>query len=170
MADFGQATKQQTESFDDLEGKYLIFNLGTEEYGIGILKIKEIISMHPITPVPQTPKYVKGVINLRGKVIPVTDLRMRFGMEAIEYTPQTCIIVVEMDGQAGKGLIGVVVDSVSEVLNIKGTEIQNTPAFGFNLDTQFILGMAQKDGGVKILLEIDRVLDAEQIPLNGDTH
>jgi purine-binding chemotaxis protein CheW len=91
-------------------------------------------------------------------------------MEAIEYTPQTCIIVVEMDGQAGKGLIGVVVDSVSEVLNIKGTEIQNTPAFGFNLDTQFILGMAQKDGGVKILLEIDRVLDAEQIPLNGDTH
>lgn len=170
MADCGQTAKQQSELSDGREGKYLIFDLGTEEYGIGILKIKEIISMLPITPVPQTPVYVKGVINLRGKVIPVTDLRLRFGMEAIEYTAQTCIIVVEIEGQAGKVPIGIVVDSVREVVNIKGTEIESTPSFGFNLDTQLILGMAKKDGGVKILLEIERVLGAEQVALIDEEH
>ena len=168
MAELSQTTQHQIEPFDNLEGKYLIFNLGNEEYGIGILKIKEIISMLPITPVPQTPQYVKGVINLRGKVIPVADLRLRFGMEAIEYSAQTCIIVVEIDGQAGKVHMGIVVDSVREVLNIKAAEIESSPTFGFDLDTQFILGMAKKEGDVKILLEIERVLGAEQILLSDD--
>ena len=169
MAALSQTTQQQSEPFDNLEGKYLIFNLGNEEYGIGILKIKEIISMLPITPVPQTPQYVKGVINLRGKVIPVADLRLRFGMVAIEYTAQTCIIVVEIDGQAGKVYMGIVVDSVREVLNIKATEIESSPTFGVNVGTQFILGMAKKEDGVKILLEIGRVLGAEQVILNDET-
>ncbi|MBW1717509.1 MAG: purine-binding chemotaxis protein CheW, partial [Deltaproteobacteria bacterium] len=98
--------------------------------------------MMPITPVPRTPDYVKGVINLRGKVIPVVDLRLRFGMDEIDYTERTCIIVVEIEGQAGIVLIGIVVDAVSEVLNIKGEDIEETPTFGTKLDTEYILGMA----------------------------
>jgi len=145
------------------EGKYLTFSLAREEYGIGILKIREIIGMMPVTSVPQTPEYVKGVINLRGKVIPVADLRLRFGMEAIDYTDRTCIIVVEIAGQVGTIQIGIVVDAVSEVLNIKGEEIEDTPTFGTNLDTDYILGMAKMEGGVKILLDIDMVLSAEEI-------
>jgi len=101
------------------EGKYLTFTLASEDYGIGILKIKEIIGMMPITSVPQTPSFVKGVVNLRGKVIPVVDLRLKFGMPAIDYTERTCIIVVEISGQSGAIKIGIVVDAVSEVLNIK---------------------------------------------------
>ena len=144
------------------EGKYLTFTLSNEEYGIGILKIKEIIGMMAITPVPQTPDFVKGVINLRGKVIPVIDLRLRFGMEAIDYTERTCIIVVEIEGAAGTVQIGIVVDAVSEVLNVNGEDIEDTPTFGTKLDTNYILGMAKMKGGVKILLDIDRVLSAEE--------
>jgi len=147
----------------DKEGKYLTFSLAEEEYGIGILKIKEIIGMLPVTSVPQTPEYVKGVVNLRGKVIPVIDLRLRFEMEPIDYTERTCIIVVEIAGQAGTVLIGIVVDSVSEVLNIKVEDIEETPAFGSQVNTEYILGMAKMEGGVKILLDIDKVLGAEEI-------
>ena len=145
------------------EGKYLTFSLAKEEYGIGILKIKEIIGMLPITAVPQTPAFVKGVINLRGKVIPVVSLRLRFGLPEIDYTERTCIIVVEIHVAAGATVIGIVVDSVSEVLNIKGDEIERTPEFGTRINTDFILGMAKKEGGVKILLDIDKVLTAEEI-------
>ena len=145
------------------EGKYLTFTLAEEEYGIGILKIKEIIGMLPITSVPRTPDFVKGVINLRGKVIPVIDLRLRFGMGEIDYTERTCIIVVEIDGQVGTVLIGIVVDSVSEVLNIKGEDVEDTPSFGTKPDTEYILGMAKMEGGVKILLDINRVLGGEEL-------
>ena len=145
------------------EGKYLTFTLADEEYGIGILKIKEIIGMMPVTTVPQTPDFVKGVINLRGKVIPVMDLRLRFGMESIDYTERTCIIVVEIEGSNGTIQIGIVVDSVSEVLNIKGEDIEDTPTFGTKLNTEYILGMAKMEGGVKILLDIDRVLSEGDI-------
>jgi len=145
------------------EGKYLTFSLAEEEYGIGILKIKEIIGMLPITSVPQTPDFVKGVINLRGKVIPVIDLRLRFSMGEIEYTERTCIIVVEIESQAGTVMIGIVVDSVSEVLNIKGDDIAETPTFGTRLNTEYILGMAKMGGGVKILLDIDKVLSADEV-------
>jgi purine-binding chemotaxis protein CheW len=146
----------------DKEGKYLTFTLAEEEYGIGILKIKEIIGMMPVTTVPQTPEFVKGVINLRGKVIPVMDLRLRFGMEAIDYTERTCIIVVEIEGAVGTVQIGVVVDSVSEVLNIKGEELEETPTFGAKLNTDYILRMAKMEGGVKILLDIDKVLNQDE--------
>ncbi len=154
---------QAIKAMADREGKYLTFSLAQEEYGIGILKIREIIGMMPVTSVPQTPEYVKGVINLRGKVIPVADLRLRFGMQAIDYTDRTCIIVVEIAGQVGTIQIGIVVDAVSEVLNIKGEEVEDTPTFGTKLDTDFILGMAKMEGGVKILLDIDQVLSAEEI-------
>jgi purine-binding chemotaxis protein CheW len=153
---------QAVKAMVNREGKYLTFSLAGEEYGIGILKVKEIIGMMPITMVPRTPPFVKGVINLRGKVIPVVDLRLKFGMEEMGYTERTCIIVVEIAGQGSSLLIGIVVDAVSEVLNIKGGDIEETPAFGAKLDTEYILGMAKMNGGVKILLDIDRVLKGEE--------
>jgi purine-binding chemotaxis protein CheW len=145
------------------EGKYLTFSLAGEEYGIGILKVKEIIGMMPVTHVPQTPEFVKGVINLRGKVIPVVDLRLRFALEAAAYTERTCIIVVEVAGANGSVMMGIVVDAVSEVLNIRGADIESTPAFGVRLNTDFILGMAKAAGGIKILLDIDKVLSSEDL-------
>lgn len=144
-------------------GKYLTFSLADEEYGIGILKVKEIIGMMPITSVPRTPEFVKGVINLRGKVIPVMDLRLKFGMPAIDYTDRTCIIVVEIDTEDMTIQIGIVVDSVSEVLNIREEEMENAPSFGTQVDTAYILGMAKIDSGVKILLDIDRVLSTREL-------
>ena len=163
MAELAEKMDQAVSAMVDREGKYLTFSIAGEEYGIGILKIKEIIGMMPITLVPQTPEHVKGVINLRGKVIPVVDLRLRFKMESIEYGERTCIIVVEIATQAETVQIGIVVDSVSEVLNIKGEDIENTPTFGTKLNTDYILGMAKVQGGVKILLDIDKVLSAEDI-------
>lgn len=144
-------------------GKYLTFSLESEEYGIGILKVKEIIGMLPITSVPRTPEFVKGVINLRGKVIPVIDLRSKFDMKSTSYNDRTCIIVVEIDASQVTVLIGIVVDTVSEVLNIKEDEIEETPAFGTKLDTRYILGMAKQEGGVKILLNIDKVLSSDEM-------
>ena len=154
---------QAVKAMLDKEGKYLTFSLAGEEYGIGILKVKEIIGMMSITMVPQTPSYLKGVINLRGKVIPVVDLRLKFGMESIEYNERTCIIVVEISGTGRTVHMGIVVDSVSEVLNIKAGDIEETPNFGTKLNTEYILGMAKSAGGIKILLDIDRVLSAEEI-------
>jgi purine-binding chemotaxis protein CheW len=165
MANETETMDQAVQAMADKEGKYLTFFLADEEYGIGILKIKEIIGMMPITTVPQTPEFVKGVINLRGKVIPVIDLRLRFGMEAIDYTDRTCIIVVEIDGSAGTVQIGIVVDAVSEVLNVNEEEIEETPTFGAKLNTDYILGMAKMEGGVKILLDIDRVLSNDEVSL-----
>ena len=147
------------------EGKYLTFSLAGEEYGVSILKVKEIIGIMPITRIPRTPGFLRGVINLRGKVIPVVDLRLKFGMEEIAYTERTCIIVLEIAGASGPVLIGIVVDAVSEVLNIKGADIEETPSFGTNLDTDYILGMAKIGSGVKILLEINKVLNAEEMNL-----
>jgi purine-binding chemotaxis protein CheW len=132
---------------------------------IGILKVKEIIGMMPITSVPRTPDFVKGVINLRGKVIPVIDLRLKFAMDAMDYTDRTCIIVVEIDTESSTVLTGIVVDTVSEVLNIKEEEIENPPDFGTSLNTAYILSMAKMEGGVKILLDIDKVLSSEEINL-----
>ena len=163
MSNETQHINQAVKLMADKEGKYLTFSLADEEYGIGILKIREIIGMMPITSVPQTPEFVKGVINLRGKVIPILDLRLRFNMEAIDYTDRTCIIVVEIESQAGTVQIGAVVDSVSEVLNVGSNDIEETPSFGTKLNTEYILGMAKIEGGVKILLDIDKVLNDEEI-------
>ena len=165
MGETTKAVDQAWKVMGNLEGKYLTFSLAGEEYGIGILKVKEIIGMMAITTVPRTPVFVKGVINLRGKVIPVVDLRLKFGMEEIACTERTCIIVVEIGGQAGPVLIGIVVDSVSEVLNIKAGDIENPPTFGARLDTDYILGMAKMNAGVRILLDIGKVLGEEGLPV-----
>lgn len=169
MSEVAEASAIHQEGLRTKEGKYLTFALDREEYGIGIIKVKEIIGLMPITPVPQTPAYVKGVINLRGKVIPVIDLRLRFGMERAAYTERTCIVVVEADAGADKALIGIVVDSVSEVLNIRGELIEETPAFGTKLTTDYILGMAKTEGSLKILLDIDKVLQTHGVPLSALT-
>jgi purine-binding chemotaxis protein CheW len=163
MEEMTHTKKQSVKMTAEKEGKFLTLSLAGEEYGIEILKVKEIIGMMPITTVPLTPPSVKGVINLRGKVIPVVNLRLKFGMEEVAYTDRTCIIVVEIKRQGGSVLIGIVVDSVSEVLNIKANDIEETPAFGVRVDTNYILGMAKMSGGVKILLDIDRVLNADEL-------
>ncbi len=165
MAELAQTMNYEVNDMAQKEGKYLTFVLAQEEYGIGIRKIKEIIGMMSITTVPQAPEFVKGVINLRGKVIPVMDLRLRFGMGCVDYTDRTCIVVAEIEQGAGTVMIGIVVDAVSEVLNIKGADIQETPTFGVKLNTDYILGMAKLNDGVKILLDIDRVLTGQEINL-----
>lgn len=165
MSSETQNINQAVKVIAEKEGKYLTFTLAGEEYGIGILKIKEIIGMIPVTSVPKTPEFVKGVINLRGKVIPVIDLRLRFGMESIDYTERTCIIIVEVSGPSGKVMMGIVVDSVSEVLNIKSDEIDETPRFGVALNTDYILGMAKSDRSVKILLDIDQILTTSEMAI-----
>jgi purine-binding chemotaxis protein CheW len=163
MAERGNPADQNVKTLRDREGKYLTFSLAGEEYGLGILKVKEIIGLMPITPVPKTPSFVKGVINLRGKVIPVADLRLKFDMEEMTYTERTCIIVVEIREGLGNILMGLVVDSVSEVLNIKSGELEDTPAFGVQMDTDYIMSMAKTGEGVKILLDIDKVFGGEEV-------
>jgi purine-binding chemotaxis protein CheW len=148
---------------DTKSGKYLTFKLAEEDYGISLLKVREIIGMMPITSVPRTPEFVKGVINLRGKVIPVTDLRLRFGMPENEYTERTCIIVVEIRTAESTVQMGIVVDAVTEVLPVREEEIEPAPEFGASVDTRYILGMANMEGTVKILLDIDRVLTSDEI-------
>ena len=144
-------------------GKYLTFGLSNEEYGLPILKVREIFGLMAITAVPRTPTHVRGVINLRGQVISVVDLRSKFAMPAREPTEETCIIVVQTTCHSRKVNIGLIVDRVSEVLNIAEDKIENAPDFGgSNFDPQFILGMGKIGTAVKILLDIDRVLDARE--------
>ena len=126
--------EKNLESISGKEGKYLTFSLVGQEYGLEIVKVKEIIGVMEVTPVPQTPKYVEGGINLRGKIIPVINLRVKFGLEFQEYTERTCIIVVEIMGNSGSIFMGIVVDSVSEVLNIGLEELEETPNFGIKVD------------------------------------
>jgi len=142
-------------------GKYLTFALGREEYGLAILKVREIIGCMDITAVPRTPEYVKGVINLRGQVIAVIDLRAKFGMEPAARTDETCIIVVEIQHDQAKCSTGVIVDHVSEVLNIPSENIEDPPSFGVAGD--FILGMGKIGKSVKILLDIDRILSTTEV-------
>lgn len=146
-----------------LAGKYLTFRIDDEEYGIQINKVREIIGVLDVTPVPQTVDYLLGVINLRGKVIPVVDLRLKFGLEYRQPDDRTCIVVVEVFSEGGAMLLmGVVVDSVREVVNVTAADLEPAPGFGVDLDMSYLLGMAKVDGKVKIILDIDKVL--------GDRH
>ncbi len=156
-------TLEHSDTLESLAGKYLTFNLGNEGFGLEILKVQEIIGMQNITVVPMTPEYVKGVINLRGKVIPVIDLRLKFGMPSQENTRKTCIIVVQVHGDESGLIMGIVVDEVSEVLNIAAEQIESSSALGSRLDSQFILGMAKTEAAVKILLDIDKILSPDEI-------
>lgn len=140
-------------------GKYLTFVLGREGYGVPVLKVREIIRLSAITPVPQMPDYVKGVLNLRGKIIPVTDLRLKFRLAKAEDTERTCIVVVQIAaGDAGPSAVGLIVDAVEEVANLNDSDIEPTPDFAGALSTDYILGIAKVKGTVKALLDIDKVV------------
>lgn len=145
-----------------LAGKYLTVGLASEAYGIAVLKVREIIRLQKITPVPQLPDFVKGVINLRGRVIPIIDLRAKFGLKA-DITDRTCIVVVQVKQAKTYVQMGLIVDGVEEVVNIAAEEIEPTPEFGAQIDTAYLLGMAKLKGAVKTLLDIDRVVAAETL-------
>lgn len=149
----------RAESVADVESnKYLTFSLANEEYGVEILRVREIIGLMDITAVPQMPYYMKGVINLRGKVIPVVDLRLKFGMEPAEYDAQTCVVVVDV-GQ----LTGIIVDTVREVLDVASDQIDPAPPMGAGVDTSFVMGMGKVKDSVKILLDIRKALDCPEL-------
>ncbi len=147
----------------ELAGKYLTFKLGKEEYGIEILKVIEIIGIMEITEIPRTPDFVKGVVNLRGVIHPVIDLRTKFSMQRVDFTDETCIIVVVIEYDGKKEQMGIIVDSVSEVLDIEVDEIEETPSLGSGIDTNFIKGMAKTKGSVKILLDVEKVLSTQEV-------
>ena len=160
-----QKEEQKKAGADSRTGKYLTFLLGREEFAIQVLKVREIMGIQDITAVPQTPSYIKGVINLRGKVIPVVDLRLKFCLPEAEYTQRTCIIVVQVQSAGVTLHTGIIVDAVSEVLNLSGGDIEDTPDFGDGGSSaaSYLLGMAKVKGKVKILLDIDRVLSAHEV-------
>mgnify|MGYP001431556483 CR=1 FL=1 len=158
MTDMNELKRDRATDSPKNDNKYLTFALGAEEYGVEILKVREIIGYIDVTAVPQTPSHVKGVINLRGQVIPVIDLRAKFGMATTDVTDQTCIIVVEITQNSRKFNTGIVVDRVREVLDIAGGNIEEAPRFGASVNTDFILGMGKVGDAVKILLDIDKVL------------
>ena len=148
---------------DTRAGKYLTFMVGKEEFGVAVLKVREIMEMQEVTALPLTPPYLKGVINLRGKVTPVIDLRLKFGLPGIDTTERTCIVVVQVQGESTPIVIGIVVDEVSEVLTMTSGDIEDTPDFGADVATDYILGIARMKGKVKILLDIDQVLSRHEI-------
>ncbi|MDD2706582.1 MAG: chemotaxis protein CheW [Verrucomicrobiae bacterium] len=149
-------------------GKYLTFFLGKEAYAIPVLKVREIIRMIDITPVPKMPEHIKGVVNLRGKVISIIDLRIRFHLSKADTTERTCIVVVEVQTPAkDRILMGLIVDAVEEVLNIGKDDIEPTPDFGTRFSTEYILGMAKSKGTVKTLLDIDQIISAELAEVVG---
>ena len=148
---------------DDRAGKYLAFQLGKEEYAIRVLKVREIIGVQEITTVPQTPDYIRGVFNLRGKVIPVVDLQRKFGFATTENNARTCIVVVEVASAGRVMLMGILVDAVSEVRNIAAGDIEDTPDFGRDVSVPYLLGVAKSKGQVNLLLDIDSALRTHEV-------
>jgi purine-binding chemotaxis protein CheW len=165
QASQASATKERVSAAttDLRSGKYLVFDLNGEECCIQVLKVREIIGVQDITAVPQTPVFVKGVINLRGKVIPVVDLRLKFGLPEQDYNQRTCIVVVQIERDSRATMMGIVVDSVAEVLNIAAHDIEDSPNFGQGVATPYLLGMAKIKGRVKILLDIDEVMTSPEL-------
>jgi purine-binding chemotaxis protein CheW len=144
-------------------GKYLTFNLALEVYGVEVLHVREIVGINAITAVPHTPRFIKGVMNLRGKIVPLVDLRLKFGMEGTEYSRETCVVVVEVAGSREKILIGVIVDSVREVIDVGATDMAEIPSFGVRVNTSFLSGLANVKSGLILLLDIDHVLSHEEL-------
>ena len=142
------------------ESKYLSFRLGNETYAIEILKVREIIGLLDITAVPKTANHIRGVVNLRGKIVPVLDMRAKFGLPAVEARRENCIITVMAEAAAGPLLVGILVDSVSEVMSVAGEDLEPVPALGHDMRLDFVLGLAKTQGKVSILLDIDRVIQA----------
>jgi purine-binding chemotaxis protein CheW len=164
MSAVQQMTEGVVDTSEDLGGKYLTFFLDREEYGIQILTVREIIGLMPVTTVPQTPYFVRGIINLRGKIIPVVCLRQKFGMSTIEDTEETCIIVVQTGGLE----LGMVVDEVSEVLDISGNDVVEAPSLGTEIETDYLLGVGRHEDRVTLLLDLNQIFPpADLAELNG---
>jgi purine-binding chemotaxis protein CheW len=144
-------------------GKYLTFNLSNETYGVAVKYVREILAVTAITAVPNTPKFIKGVMNLRGKIIPLIDLRIKLGLECREYTRETCIVVVEVPGSREKLLIGVIVDSVHDVIDVVSAEIDDIPSFGVRINTAFLSGLANTKNGLSLLMNIEHVLSHDEL-------
>lgn len=159
----GTATIDEVLDRQGLAGKYLTFKLGVESYGVGILKVQEIIGIMAITHVPRMPAFVRGVINLRGKVIPVVDLPLKFGMDSRADTEKTCVIVAQVAEGTHSVTMGLIVDEVSEVLDVRVEQIEPAPSFGAGVDTAFILGMGKVGEKVVMLLDVDRVLSVNEL-------
>ncbi|HRC73632.1 MAG TPA: chemotaxis protein CheW [Candidatus Competibacter sp.] len=143
--------------------QYLTFSLAGEEYGVDILKVQEIRGWAPVTKVPNAPAFVRGVMNLRGAIVPVIDLRLRFNLESVEYTKTTVVIVVTVQSASGSRIIGTVVDGVSDVLNLNVADIQPAPDFGTAVHTEFISGLVTVEAGMVMLLDVDRLLSVEEM-------
>ncbi len=148
--------ENQSADIDSRAGKYLTFFLANEEYGVEILKVQEIIGRLPITPVPLTSKYIRGVINLRGKIHPIMDLKVKFGMDTTVITDETCIIVIKTDNV----MTGILVDKVSEVVSVASEDIEDTPSLGTEINSDFLLGVSKTGGRIKLLLDIEKIITA----------
>lgn len=150
-------------SKDELSSQYLTFMLGDEYYGVDILRVQEIKGWTPVTAIPNTPKYIKGVLNLRGTIVPIVDLRNRFNLESEEYTALTVIIVLSIQSEQSTRVVGVVVDSVSDVMNVSAENIKPTPELGSGVQTDFIHGMATTDDQMAMLLDIDKMMSLDEL-------
>lgn len=158
-----QSLELEKNEISYLAGKYLTFELAPEIYGIEILKVQEIIGIMKVTRVPKLPEFIKGVINLRGKVIPVVDLRLKFSLNSVEITEKTCIIVVQVARGNSVIVMGLIVDQVSEVLDIKNEQLEPAPSFGSSIDTDFLLGIGKVEDKVIMLVNVDQVLSLEEL-------
>jgi purine-binding chemotaxis protein CheW len=153
---------QEITNTSSKEGKHLTFQLAAARYGVDILQVQEIICVPPITRVPQAPQYIQGVINLRGRIIPVMNLRTRFGLPTIKFDEKSCIIVVIINKNSEKIALGVIVDTVLEVIDFSNSEIEPTPDYGVTLDTSFIKGIGRKsEESLNVLIDIDKLLNNE---------
>jgi purine-binding chemotaxis protein CheW len=160
--------KYLTKEIEDIAGMFLTFKLAKETYGVEILKVQEIIGMMKFTTVPRTPDFIKGVVNLRGKVIPIIDLRLKFNLEEIEYTELTCIIVVQLKTPTQTIITGIIVDEVSEVINITKEQIEPAPSFGTAVETDFILAIGKLTNNVVMLLDIDKVFTTQDTSITAE--
>lgn len=151
--------ENQSMKVDSRAGKYLTFFLAGEEYGVEILKVQEIIGRMPITPVPLTSRYIRGVINLRGKIHPIMDMKIKFGIDETQITDETCIIVIKTAGL----MMGILVDKVSEVVNVASGDIEDTPSFGADVNPEYLLGVGKTGGRVRLLLDIEKVITASDV-------
>lgn len=158
MAERNNAVAEITEYQKSVAGKYLTFYLADEEYAVEILKVQEIIQMQSVTRVPKVPHFVRGIINLRGKVIPVVELRAKFGMEVVPDTDKTAIVVIKIDRGDSSMTTGIIIDNVKEVADLDAESIEHAPSFGSEIETEFIMGISKSESNVKILLDIDKVL------------
>lgn len=164
-------TNEQVSTSGSTAGQqFLTFTLADEEYGISILKVQEIKGWTPVTRIPNSPEYLRGVLNLRGTIVPIIDLRMRFGQDKVEYTQLTVVIVLSVMAAGGARTIGIVVDSVSDVLNVTPNDIKPTPNLGSKINTEFISGIAAVGTRMVILFDSDKLLTADELARLQSTH